>query len=112
MLFHIQKEDRKTWFTRIVSHGLLFAIIFCFSLHPQFDSSTAKVNSYSSVSKVKNNLKSCHGKQAWAALTPAVVDCTPISDPSCLIIFDKQNFLDGHLLGSRSTRAFSLSYSF
>lgn len=104
-MFHIQKKDRKTWITRILSHGLLFAIISYFSLHFQLDSFTAKVNSYSSISKVKNNLRSCHGKQVCAALIPAVVNGTPIFHPSSLIIFDKQNFLDGYLLESGQIRA-------
>ena len=111
-MFHIPKKDRKTWVTSIVSHGLLFAIIFCFSLHSQFDISTSKVNSYSSISTVKNNLKSCHGNQACAALTSPLVDWSSILHSSLLILTDKQNILDGHPFGSRQIRAPPLSIRF
>jgi hypothetical protein len=102
--------NRKTRAVRIVSYGLVFAVIFFFSLHSELDSSIAKV-SPSSIAKVKKDFRSYQGKGQVAALTPAFVDWTPTFHPSFLIIADEQNFLDGHRLGSRQTRAPPSRYS-
>ena len=102
--------DRKNSPVRIISYGLVFAIIFFFSLHAQLDSVIAKV-SHSSIAKINKDFKSYHSKQPGAALIPALVDWTPKFHRSFLIVFYKQTFLDAHLLGSRQTRAPPSPYS-
>jgi len=110
-MFLSAKINRKTRAVRIVSYGLVFAVIFFFSLHSELDSSIAKV-SPSSIVQVKKDFRSYQGKGPQvAALTPAFVDWSPTFLLSFLIIADEQNFLGGHRLGSRQTRAPPSRYS-
>ena len=103
-MFLVAKVDRKTWPVRIVSYGLLFAIIFFFSLHSQLDGTIAKV-SHSSIAKVKKDFRSYHGNGPQVALTPALADWIPTFHPSFLIVVNKQDLFNGHLSGSRQIRA-------
>ena len=99
------KVERKIWPVGILAYGLLLAI---FSLSLQFELPTqagaAKV-SYSSLAKVRKNVKYNHGAQPEVASTTTSVHWTPSFDPSFLSVVDKENLPGLHLLKSVIIRA-------
>jgi len=105
------KVERKTWPVRILTYGLLLAI---FSLSFQFELPTqagaAKV-SYSSLAKVRKNVKYNHGAPPEVALTTTSVQWTPSFHPYFLGVIDKQNLPGLHLLKSVIIRAPPSTYS-
>ena len=104
-MFLSPKVDRIIWPVRILSYGLLLAIL---SLSLQFELPTpagaAKV-SYSSLAKVRKNVKYNHGTRLEAALTRSSVHWTPSFHPYFLRGVDKQNLPGSHLLKSVIIRA-------
>ena len=105
----ISKVDKKSWSLCIVSYGLVFGIVFVFSLYSQPESGTAKL-SYSSIAKVKKDFKRHHSKPL-AVLTLVLADWAPTFHACFHILREKQNFLDGHLLDSKQSRAPPSNYS-
>lgn len=110
-MFSLPKVARKSWPIRILVYGLLFAIFFLslhFELHTE--AGAAKV-SYSSIAKVRKNVKYNHGARPEVASTTTSVHWTPSFDPSFLSVVDKENLPGLHLLKSVIIRAPPSIYS-
>ena len=110
-MFPLAKVDRTSLPVRILAYGLLLAI-FSLSLHFELhmEVGVAKV-SYSSIAKVRKNVKYNHGTRLEAALTRSSVHWTPSFHPYFLRGVDKQNLPGSHLLKSVIIRAPPSTYS-
>ena len=110
-MFSLSKVARKSWPVRILAYGLLLAI-FSLSLHFELHTEVgaAKV-SYSSIAKVRKNVKYNHGARPEVALTTTSVHWTTSFHPYFLSVVDKQNLPGSHLLKSVIIRAPPSTYS-
>src|SRR3990170_6489077 len=110
-MFPWAKVDRTIWPVRILAYGLLLAI-FSLSLHFELhmEVGVAKV-SYSSIAKVRKNVKYNHGTRPEVALTTTSVHWTTSSHPYFLSVVDKRNLPGLHMLKSVIIRAPPSTYS-
>jgi len=105
------KVERKTWPVGILAYGLLLAI-FSLALHLELHTEVGVAKgSYSSIAKVRKNVKYNHGARPEVASTTTSVHWTPSFDPSFLSVVDKENLPGLHLLKSVIIRAPPSIYS-
>jgi hypothetical protein len=107
-LFLISKANRKISRVRILSYGLLLAILFL-SFHFELDTGIAAgKGTYSSIAKVR---KDGQGERPEVALITALVNWTPNFHPSFLRVVDKQHAPAWYLLKSSIIRAPPFTHS-